>query len=50
MADDPSFDWDPAKDRINRDKHGVSFDDAQYAFLDPRRVIADEVGVGGEAA
>jgi uncharacterized DUF497 family protein len=46
MADDPSFDWDPSKDRINRDKHGVSFADAQYAFLDPRRVIAEDLDHG----
>jgi uncharacterized DUF497 family protein len=46
MADDPSFDWDPAKDRINRDKHGVSFADAQYAFLDPSRVIAADLDHG----
>lgn len=35
-----SFDWDPRKDLANQLKHGVSFADAQCAFLDPRRVIA----------
>ena len=35
-----SFEWDPVKDRRNSDKHGVSFAEAQYAFADPRRVIA----------
>ena len=34
------FDWDPAKDRVNRLKHGVDFATAQRAFLDRRRVIA----------
>jgi uncharacterized protein len=34
------FDWDPAKDAENRRKHGVSFGEAQLAFLDPDRVIA----------
>lgn len=34
------FDWDPDKDRLNQDKHGVSFSRAQYAFADPKRVIA----------
>lgn len=34
-----SFDWDPAKDRQNRQKHGVAFSTAQYAFADPKRVI-----------
>jgi uncharacterized DUF497 family protein len=37
---DPSFEWDPAKDAENQRKHGVSFVDAQLAFLDPSRVIA----------
>ncbi|MFO1355227.1 MAG: BrnT family toxin [Gammaproteobacteria bacterium] len=34
------FDWDPAKDAANQRKHGVSFGEAQLAFLDPGRVIA----------
>lgn len=34
------FEWDTDKDRINRDKHGVSFAEAQFAFADPKRVIA----------
>ena len=38
MATD--FDWDPAKDAENQRKHGVSFGEAQLAFLDPSRVIA----------
>ena len=28
-----NFDWDESKNRINRDKHGVSFEDAQEAFF-----------------
>lgn len=40
----PSFEWDGAKDRANRGKHGVSFSAAQAAFLDPRRVIAEDLG------
>ena len=43
MAAAPSFDWDPVKDRINRAKHGVSFAQAQRAFSDPRRVIAEDL-------
>lgn len=43
MADEPSFEWDPDKDRANRAKHGVSFSIAQLAFLDPRRVIAEDL-------
>lgn len=38
----PSFEWDAAKDAANREKHGVGFDRAQYAFLDPLRVIASD--------
>ena len=35
-----SFEWDPAKDLLNQGKHGVSFQAAQHAFADPKRVIA----------
>ncbi len=38
------FDWDQDKDLENQHKHGVSFADAQLAFVDPRRVIAEDVG------
>ena len=38
------FDWDPDKDAENRRKHGVAFSRAQYAFSDPRRVIAKDLG------
>jgi len=37
------FEWDPEKDLINRAKHGVSFAQAQYAFADTRRVIAENL-------
>ena len=37
------FDWDLEKDRENRSKHGISFGDAQFAFADPRRVIAEDL-------
>jgi uncharacterized DUF497 family protein len=29
------FEWDPAKDRINRRTHGVAFDEATTVFADP---------------
>ena len=29
------FEWDPRKAKINRGKHGVSFEEAATAFLDP---------------
>jgi uncharacterized DUF497 family protein len=37
------FEWDPAKDKTNQLKHGVSFSQAQRAFLDPERVIIEDV-------
>jgi hypothetical protein len=38
-----NFEWDEEKDLLNRTKHGVSFFEAQYAFLDPKRVIAEDL-------
>lgn len=38
-----SFAWDQDKDAEKRRKHGVSFDFAQRAFLDPKRVIARDL-------
>ena len=38
-----SFDWDKDKDAENQQKHGVAFAQAQYAFADPKRVIAKDV-------
>lgn len=36
------FEWDETKNRSNRRKHGVSFEDARTAFLDENaRVIPD---------
>jgi uncharacterized protein len=37
------FEWDSDKDSVNRKKHGVPFYRAQYAFADPRRVIAKDL-------
>jgi hypothetical protein len=37
------FDWDLGKDSENQSKHGVSFGDAQLAFADPLRVIAEDL-------
>jgi uncharacterized protein len=34
-----SFEWDSQKNEENKHKHGVSFEFAQYAFNDPKRVI-----------
>ena len=37
------FEWDPVKDQENQDKHGVAFAMAQFAFADPKRVIAKDL-------
>ena len=37
------FEWDPKKDQENQTKHGVSFAEAQLAFVDPLRVIAEDL-------
>ena len=37
------FEWDPDKDLGNQQKHHVSFMEAQYAFADSRRVIAEDL-------
>jgi uncharacterized DUF497 family protein len=36
------FEWDPAKARQNRLRHGVSFELASTAFDDPNLVLADD--------
>lgn len=41
------FEWDDRKESVNREKHGVSFYEAQKAFLDPNRLIAKDLGHGG---
>ncbi len=35
---DTTFDWDIEKARINLAKHGVSFEEACFAVLDPNRL------------
>lgn len=38
-----SFEWDVEQDLENQAKRGVSFAQAQYAFADPYRVIAEDL-------
>lgn len=42
------FEWDPTKDSLNQRKHGVPFSVAQFAFADPRRVIAADLSHSDE--
>ena len=37
------FEWDSSKNEINIEKHGLSFFEAQRAFLDPNRIIAEDL-------
>jgi uncharacterized protein len=38
-----SFEWDEDKNQANIQKHGVDFETAQFAFIDPKRVIAEDL-------
>ena len=37
------FEWDDDKDKENQAKHHVPFSLAQHAFLDPHRLIVEDV-------
>ncbi len=41
------FEWDEDKNNDNLSKHGLPFEIAQYAFADPLRVIAEDLGHSG---
>ncbi len=43
MKSDVNFEWDDAKEKENREKHGVSFALAQYAFADHKRIILKDL-------
>jgi hypothetical protein len=43
----PDFEWDAAKDQANQLKHRVGFELAQHAFLDPFRVVAEDLARSG---
>ncbi|MBN4077373.1 BrnT family toxin [Sulfobacillus acidophilus] len=36
------FEWDENKNKPNQKKHKISFGYAQLAFLDPKRIIAED--------
>jgi uncharacterized DUF497 family protein len=38
-----NFEWDENKNKSNQKKHNVSFEKAQYAFMDSKRVIAEDL-------
>lgn len=37
------FEWDESKNKENQLKHGISFNFAQYAFKDDKRVILEDL-------
>jgi uncharacterized DUF497 family protein len=39
----PTFEWDENKNSENKLKHGVSFYEAQNAFFDANRLIAEDL-------
>lgn len=43
-----SFEWDKAKDLLNQEQHGVPFSRAQFAFIDPHRIIAKDLNHSDE--
>lgn len=42
VAGDVTFEWDAAKAATNKRKHGVSFEEAATAFLDPLARVYDD--------
>ncbi len=42
------FEWDDAKDRLNRRKHGIGFETAARVFLDPLALSNQDRHVDGE--
>ncbi|MCX6170095.1 MAG: BrnT family toxin [Ignavibacteriales bacterium] len=38
-----SSEWDELKNLQNQEKHSISFEDAQAAFSDPKRIIAEDI-------
>lgn len=37
-----SFEWDENKNTINKDKHGLSFEEAREVFYDDNAVLFDD--------
>ena len=43
MVKKPSFEWDENKNKINQQKHNISFEEAQFVFSDFNRIIAKDI-------
>ena len=37
------FEWDENKNSTNKEKHNISFERAQHAFEDSKRIIAEDL-------
>jgi uncharacterized protein len=37
------FEWDEEKDKLNQEKHEISFREARQAFEDPERIIIEDL-------
>lgn len=44
----PGFIWDPEKARLNLNKHGVAFEDAEFVWSDPLHLLRFDRIEGGE--
>jgi hypothetical protein len=42
-VDEYRFDWSPAKARLNAQKHGVTFEEAQTVFADEDALLVEDV-------
>jgi len=40
--EDADFEWDPINNFVNQQKHHVSFEEAQDAFADVKRIIMED--------
>ena len=43
MSESATFEWDENKNKINQEKHKISFEEAQFAFFDSKRIIAEDL-------
>ena len=46
MSSKSHFEWDETKNQENQKKHGISFEVAQYAFADKKRIILEDMAHG----
>ena len=37
-----TFEWDEHKNVLNKEKHNIAFEEAQFAFFDPKRIILED--------